>query len=242
MENGEKKKSKAGIIILIIILLLLIGFAIWWFFIRDKDKPSDNPTGSTTSDTGSATEGSAPGSDTTDNARVVEYDYKDGTLTPFLGEDGKPAQEEFVIKGVILAGNRHEYAGLEAGAEGIMKKLVEEGYKTSGINSSFFLNEYIEFYIDTDYTGTEDNVKIMVTPHKTAEEYEKMSFAALKELAETNGGFVMDYRKPDEGNNKFVGENYVNIDFPEGKYDVIFTYKEKPAYYICLTVTKEIAK
>ena len=44
---------------------------------------------------------------------------------------------------------------------------------------------------------------------------------------------------PDEGNHKFVAENYVNIDFPEGKYDLLFRYKGKVAYFINVNLTLE---
>ena len=176
---------------------------------------------------------------TTANNTKSEYDYKEGVLTEIIDEEGNPKQNDFVINGIILVGNRHEYSGLEADSEEVIEKLVKQGYKKEGINSSFYLNEYINFYMDTDYEGSADDVKIIVVPHKTVEEYEKLSVPRLTKLAEENGGFVMDYQKPDEENFKFVGENYVNMDYPEGKYDILFTYKGKLAYFISIDLTKE---
>ena len=176
---------------------------------------------------------------TTANNTKSEYDYKEGVLTEIIDEEGNPKQNDFVINGIILVGNRHEYSGLEADSEEVIEKLVKQGYKKEGINSSFYLNEYINFYMDTDYEGSADDVKIIVVPHKTVEEYEKLSVPRLTKLAEENGGFVMDYQKPDEENFKFVGENYVSMDYPEGKYDILFTYKGKLAYFISIDLTKE---
>ena len=229
MENEEKKKNNVVlIVIIIIIILLLLLFAIWYFLIRDKGGNTSGEGGSGTINTTTP----APN-------KVVEYDYKDGVLTAILDEEGNPLQTDFVINGLILVGNRHSYAGLEAGVEGVVQKLVEQGYKKEGLNSSFYLNEYIEFYIDTAYTGSNDDVKIMVVPHKTVEEYLKLSLSQLEELASNNGGFVMDYQTPDTENYKYVGNGYVNMDYPEGKYDILFTYKGKLAYFINITEIKE---
>ena len=124
----------------------------------------------------------------------------------------------------------------------IINSFVKQGYKKDGINSSFYLNEWIEFYIDTKYSGSENDVKILITPHKTVEELEKMSMSQLEELANNNGGYVIDYKAPEEDNYKYVGNGYVNMDYPEGKYDLLFTYKGKLAYFININETKEPAE
>ena len=89
-----------------------------------------------------------------------------------------------------------------------------------------------------DYSVGSGDVKILAVPHKTVEEYEKMSADDLFDLAYSKG-FCMDYSNPDEDNNKFVAENYVNIELPEGKYDLLFTYKGKVAYFINVNLTPE---
>ena len=178
-------------------------------------------------------------STSTSNSKKFEYTYKDGVLTQIVDEEGNPKQSDFVIDGLILVGNRHSYDNLEAGGEGIIDKLVQQGYKKEGINSSFYLNEWIEFYIDTKYSGSANDVKILVTPHKTVEELEKLSLIQLEELANENGGFVLDYKTPEEDNHKYVGNGYVNLDYPEGKYDILFIYKGKLAYFININEIKE---
>ena len=176
---------------------------------------------------------------TTPSNNTYEYNYFDGKLTQIVDEEGNPKQTDFVIDGIILVGNRHSYEGIPAEGERIMEALVKKGYNKDGINTSFYLNEWIEFYIDTKYSGAESDVKILITPHKTVEELEKMPLSKLEELANDNGGYVIDYKTPEADNYKYVGNGYVNMDYPEGKYDILFTYKGKLAYFINVNLTKE---
>jgi len=225
MENNEKKKINIGLIIIVIIIILLLLFAVWFFLLKDKGTNKDSTQGNSSIQT--------PSKD------KYEYNYFDGKLTQIVDEEGKPKQTDFVIDGVILIGNRHSYEGLDPDSEGLMNKLVAKGYSKEGINTSFYLNEYIEFYIDTKYSGAIGDVKILVVPHKTVEELEKMSYSQLEELATENGGFVLDYKTPEADNYKYVGNGYVNMDYPEGKYDILFTYKGKVAYFINVNESKE---
>ena len=235
MENNEKKKSNVGLIIVIIIIILLLLFAVWFFLLRDKGTTNNNNT----NNNNNTQENSNTNNGTTPSKDKYEYSYVDGKLTQIVDEEGNPKQTDFVIDGIILVGNRHSYAGLEAESEGIIEKLVSQGYKKEGINSSFYLNEWIEFYIDTKYSGSANDVKILITPHKTVEELEKLSLTKLEELANDNGGYVIDYKTPEADNYKYVGNGYVNMDYPEGKYDILFTYKGKLAYFININETKE---
>jgi len=173
------------------------------------------------------------------NKEGYEYTYTDGVLTQIVDEEGNPKQTDFVLDGIILVGNRHSYEGVDPDSEGLMNKLVAKGYNKEGINSEFYLNEYIEFYIDTKYSKAASDVKVLVTPHKTVEELEKMSLSQLEELATNNGGFVLDFNTPDAQNYMYFGEGYVNMDYPKGKYDILFTYKGKLAYFININLTKE---
>ena len=236
MENNEKKKSNVGLIIVIIIIILLLLFAVWFFLLRDKGTTNNNNTNNNNNNT---QENSNTNNGTTPSNDKYEYNYFDGKLTQIVDEEGNPKQTNFVIDGIILVGNRHSYEGIPAEDEGVIDALVKKGYNKDGINTSFYLNEYIQFYIDTKYSGSANDVKILVTPHKTVEELEKMSLTKLEELATENGGFVLEYKTPDENEHKYVGEGYVNMDYPEGKYDILFTYKGKLAYFINVNLTKE---
>lgn len=234
MENNEKKKSNVGLIIVIIIIILLLLFAVWFFLLRDKGTTNNNNTNNN-----NTSEKTDKKDEKTDNKTGYEYDYRDGVLTQIVDEEGNPKQTDFVIDGIILVGNRHSYEGVDPESEGFMNKLVAKGYKKEDIYSDFYLNEWIEFYIDTKYSGAESDVKILITPHKTVEELEKMSLSKLEELANDNGGYVIDYQEPEADNYKYVGNGYVNMDYPEGKYDILFTYKGKLAYFINVNLTKE---
>ena len=226
MENNEKKKSNVGLIIVIIIIILLLLFAVWFFLLRDKGTTNNNNTNNNNT------------SEKTDNKTGYEYDYRDGVLTQIVDEEGNPKQIDFVIDGIILVGNRHEYRP-ENSTEEIIDYFVKQGYNKEGLNKDFYLGEWIQFYIDTKYSGSSNDVKILVTPHKTVEELEKLSLSQLEELANENGGFVIDYKTPEEDNYKYVGEGYVHQDYKEGKYDILFTYKGKLAYFININLTKE---
>ena len=234
MENNEKKKSNVGLIIVIIIIILLLLFAVWFFLLRDKGTTNNNNTNNN-----NTSEKIDKKDEKTDNKTGYEYDYRDGVLTQIVDEEGNPKQTDFVLDGIILVGNRHSYEDVDPESEGFMNKLVAKGYKKEGIYSDFYLNEWIEFYIDTKYSKSVDDVKIIVTPHKTVEELEKLSLSKLEELATENGGFVLDYKTPEADNYKYVGEGYVDMYYPEGKYDILFTYKGKLAYFINVNLTKE---
>ncbi len=232
MENNGKKKSKIGLIILIIIILLLLLCCVWFFLLKDKDKEDNKNSNNNTQEKGKTND------DNPKDTKSKEYDYRDGILHVIVDEDGNPKQTDFVIDGIILVGNRHEYRGEDTTIDNITY-FAQKGYKKEGINSSFFLSEWIEFYIDTKYSKPVDDVKIIVAPHKTVEELEKLSLTKLEELANENGGFVLDYKTPEADNYKYVGEGYVNMDYPEGKYDILFAYKGKLAYFINVNLTKE---
>ena len=180
-----------------------------------------------------------PNNNVVPSKEISKYDYVDGKLIQIVDEEGKAKQTDFVIDGLIIVGNRHSYEGLDAESGGLIKKLVENGYKKEGLYSSFYLNEWIEFYIDTKYNGSVNDVKILITPHRKIEELESMSYAQLEDLALSNGGYVIEYQVPDEENYKYVGNGYANMDYSEGKYDILFTYKGKLAYFIVINETKE---
>ena len=233
MENNEKKKSNIGLIIVIIIIILLLLFAVWFFLLRDKGTTNNNNTNNN-----NTSEKTDKKDEKTDNKTGYEYDYRDGVLTQIVDEEGNPKQTDFVIDGIILVGNRHEYRP-ENSTEEIIDYFVKQGYKKEGLNKDFYLGEWIEFYIDTKYSGSTSDVKILVTPHKTVEELEKLSLTKLEELANENDGFVLDYKTPEADNHKYVGDGYVIPDNNEGKYDILFTYKGKLAYFINVNLTNE---
>ena len=233
--------KKKVILIICLVLVLAIGLFV---LTGCGNKKEENKVTSNNSQTTQKNESTAntvvnnTNNTTTSNNKKYEYTYKDGTLTQIVDEEGNPKQTDFVIDGIILVGNRHEYRP-ENSAEENIEYLVKQGYNKENINKDFYLNEWIEFYIDTKYSGSANDVKILITPHKTVEELEKMSLTKLEELANENGGYVIDYQTPEADNYKYVGNGYVYQDYKEGKYDILFTYKGKLAYFINVNLTKE---
>ena len=226
--------KKKVILIICLVLVLAIGLFVLTGCGNKKEENKVTNNNSQTTQKNESTSNTVvnnTNNTTTSNNKKYEYTYKDGTLTQIVDEEGNAKQTDFVIDGVILVGNRHSYEGVDPDSEGLMNKLVAKGYKKEGINSSFYQNEHIEMYLDTKYNGSTSNVKVLITPHKTVEELEKMSISELTTLAEEKGA-VLDYQTPDEENSKYIGDPYVNADYPEGKYDILFTYKGKLAYFI----------
>ena len=235
MFKQSNGKSKIGVVIVVIIILLIL-FALWYFLLRDKGA-NNNTVSNNTEPVNATVEGNENTvKDKTPTKKKIEYSYREGVLNQILDENGDPRQEDFIINGVILIGNRH----YGAGDIDIVDEAAERGYRTDDITSSFYLNEYIAFYVAADYSGSESDVKILATPHKTIEEYDEMTYSQILELAEEKG-FVMDYQKPEQDNYYYIGENYVSMDYPEGKYDLLFMYKGNIAYYICIDLTLEEA-
>ena len=228
--------KKKVILVICLILVLAIGLFILTGCGNKKEENKVTNNVQTTQKNESTTN-TAVNDTATSNSKKYEYTYKDGVLTQIVDEEGNPKQTDFVIDGIILVGNRHGYDNI-TDTEAVIAKLVSEGYKKEGINSSFYLNEHIEMYLDTKYNGSASNVKVLITPHKTVEELEKMSISQLTTLAEEKGA-VLDYQTPDEENSKYIGDPYVNADYQEGKYDILFTYKGKLAYFININLTKE---
>lgn len=230
--------KKKIILIICLILLLAIGLFILTGCGNKKEENKITNNNSQTTQKNESTTNTAVNNIATSNSKKYEYTYKDGTLTQIVDEEGNPKQTDFVIDGIILIGNRHEYRP-ENSTDEIIDYFVKQGYKKEGLNKDFYLGEWIEFYIDTKYSGSTSDVKILVTPHKTVEELEKLSLTKLEELANENDGFVLDYKTPEADNHKYVGNGYVIPDNNEGKYDILFTYKGKLAYFINVNLTKE---
>ncbi len=255
MKNKQSKKNKKNIIqiIVIIVAVLLVGIAIGFFLLKDNnpnkinndiEEPENNKEENKSEDIIEEEEEETNNEENNQEEGPVykgpyKYQYKDGVLTTIYNEYGNPRQKNFVIDGIILVGDKHGYQDLEAGSNEIIDKLARNGYKKEGINSSFYQDETIKFYIDTKYVDATSDIKIMVLPHKTVEEYEKMSLSQLQDLATSNGGFVLDYQIPDGGNHNYIGNGIIGMNAKEGKYDVIFTYQEKIAYFIDINITAE---
>ena len=159
VENNENKKSNLGILVGVIVAIVVILLVILFLL---KGRTPNNGGG---------------GGNTPAHANT-EYDYRTGVLYTMVDEEKKPKQTDFTINGLFLIGNIHTYEGVGE-SEQVVDHFAKQGFKTEGINSSFYLNEHIEFYLDTNYSGNDMDVKIYIVPHHTVEEYAKMDFDKL---------------------------------------------------------------
>ncbi len=130
---------------------------------------------------------------------------------------------DFVLKGLRLNGNR-SYAN------------NDKDYATEDIRSGFYIQERIEFFLDTTYSNPDsEDVKVVCLPHRDFAEYEKMSFDEIAEKA----AFVEIFTGMEDADSACF-EPYVSSDFEPGDYDVLFTYKGEITYYIVINFTPEI--
>ncbi len=154
----------------------------------------------------------------TSNPNTVD-NYTLGALVTINGET------EFKLNGLRLDGNR-------SAPENNGKDTA-----TTGIRSGFFLDERIEFYLDTDYRKPDsEDVKVLCVKHRPYSEYSDISFDSLLEEAAFTETFT---EQPADAS---CFDPYVfSENFGEGNYDVLFTYKGEIVYYIVIQLTPETA-
>ena len=221
-----------------IVLYALLIIVLFLIFLTLKDKGSKSEPVNNTAYTSDSDKDQKQTRNSAKNG-LDPYSYRNGALQAFIDNNGQPRQTEFVINGLILTGNRHgqnKYA-----QDNSPDNLIDKGFKTRNLFSSFWLNEYISIYIDTEYSGPVEDVKIIAAPHQVAKVWEKMSPEELLQAGQTeNGGFIMEYHQPQTDNHNFIGEQYVSLDHGKaGKYDILFIYKDKPAYFVVIDMTLE---
>lgn len=232
IQPTEKKKSNVGLIIIIIIVILLLLFAVWFFLLRDK---GTNNTGNNGNNNTQQTDGNGNKTDTNTNATEKrEYDYTLGVLNQIVDEEGKPEQTDFVINGMILVGRDHTYNGNSNFDENV-EYFVKQGFKKSGINSSFYAGELFDIYLDSTYTGSNSDLKFFIAKHRNIEEYSEIDMSNLEKYA--LGGGIHEYDTPDKNDNNWLVELGTSTGDETGKYDLIFVYKGKIAYFMVFELT-----
>ncbi len=152
-----------------------------------------------------------------------KYEYEKGVL--YKVKDSS----EFVIKGVMLVGDEREELGY-------MDEYAKNGYKTKNLKSSFKLGEWINVYLDTEFSTDLDIARVYITPHKPLEEHLKLSIEDLNSNALEAGGYYFIINTPDERNFNFAGNGYVAKDSKAGAYDILFVYNGEIVYYIVIDV------
>ena len=124
-------------------------------------------------------------------------------------------QNDLVIKGLIVntGSGHHEYPSLE--------ELVAKGYQTEGLNSEYFVNEWIEVYGEIE--GNKP-LQMIVLPNDPAVDYTKLKTADLLTAVENLPTPIFaEEVTPDAENYGRLGSFYVHQDYYQpGLYNVFF--------------------
>lgn len=192
---------------------------------KNTSSKSSASSSSADSKSGDSKGGDSSGQD------LSKYKFNKGELVRMTDDKNEPLVADLDIKGLIVVGNRTEGTELDSQKDG--------GYKTSGLKSSFELNEHITLYADMTTAGSIEDLKIACIPHKDISEYVTKSGAELIEEAQ-NSGAVETASGPDAENDNMIVDFYVGPveEKQAGDYDILFIYKNKLAYYLPIDLTK----
>lgn len=231
IQPTEKKKSNVGLIIIIIIVILLLLFAVWYFLLRDKGTNEKGNGGSNNTQQTEKDDKTPPQTNPTEKR---EYDYTIGVLNQIVDEEGKPEQTALVINGMIMVGRSHIYNGNSDFDENV-EYFVKQGYKKIGINASFYPGELFDIYLDSTYTGSNNDLKFFIATHRNIEDYSEIDVNNLEKYA--LGGAIHEFETLDKSDNYWLSELSTSTSDELGKYDLIFVYKGKIAYFVVFELT-----
>lgn len=192
--------------VLCLLLALVMAFSIAACGKQNETEPATGSAQTTT-------QGQA-GTDGTTNPDATSGSQIENAMTPGTLNSFRLAQGELpVLRGLRLAGNR-------CGGEEINAREPA----TEGIRCIFELNEWVEFYPDTD---VQENLRVWVIRHGAEpRNYETETFS------DQMPGFVQycdlaNDPEADEGSS--WGSFYLNPEDAEaGDYDFVFTYEGRP--------------
>lgn len=196
------------------------------------NKPAETTTAAAQTTTAAAqstqadtTAAAASGSSESSGRAIVNDGSKVGVLQEI------PGQNVLKIKGLIVntGSGHHDYESIAT--------LYENGYKTAGLNSEYYLSEWIEIYADTDDKG----FAIYAAKNDPDKDYSEITVAELEKNLEGND---LPYCEVEEGADKenygFLASFYIHPDYNDpGLYNVFFTKGGKVAYMVQLTLVPE---
>ena len=164
----------------------------------------------TAAQTEAAATEAAPADETTANASSLITDGSKLGVLQTVTE-----QNDLVIKGLIITtgSGHHEYPSLE--------ELVAKGYQTEGLNSEYFVSEWVEVYGDVE---GDKPLQMIVLPNDPAVDYTKLKTADLLTAVENLPTPIFaEEVTPDAENNGRLGSFYVHQDYYQaGLYNVFF--------------------
>jgi hypothetical protein len=138
-------------------------------------------------------------------------------------------QNDFELRGLILTtgSGHHNYPSVE--------DQLKDGYKTEGLCSTYYLNEWFEIYADCDKA-----VNIYVVQNQPDADYAAMTEADLQKIDESAAysNSVTD-AVPDAENNGQLWSTYVNGELDAGLYNICFVSGGKLCYLVQITLEPE---
>ena len=187
---------------------------------------TNEPAGTSTDSSPASDTESAPASSGTENVSPASSVATDGSK---LGElQVVNEQDKLKINGLIIAtgSGHHDYPTVD--------ELVEEGYKTEGLCSEFFLDEWIEIYGDLDGGKT---AYVYVLPNDEDADYTKMKASDLEKQVEALEYEIYDGLVfPDAENNGLMCSFYVHEELGAGLYNVFFAIGDEICYVVQLDI------
>ncbi len=140
-------------------------------------------------------------------------------------------QDALTLKGLILTtgSGHHDYPAID--------ELMKDGWKTDGLYSTYYLNEWIEVYADC---GQE--VSLYVVKNQPDTDYAAMTEADLIKISEAEAyPNAAAGLKPDAENNGLLTSFYVHQEMGEGLYNMCFVSGGKICCLVQLMLEPEPA-
>lgn len=136
--------------------------------------------------------------------------------------------EDFKLNGLIVKGGLHNY--------GEDWKIENEEFKMQGLFKDFYLDEFIEIYIDGVYPkGSENLATIYCVPH--IEDYSQVEVSEIAAAKAFTSGELIDVSA---SKLSLAVEGQINSkDFTAGLYDIVFVVGNKICYYLTVNVTAQ---
>lgn len=156
--------------------------------------------------------------DTSTDKKIITDGSKLGVLQTVA------EQQEFVIKGLYLTtgSGQHKYTHVDD----------IDTFGTDSLNSEYELNEWIEFYIDTEFKSP---MNIYFVRNDNEADYSKITEGELKKICSDKDYPVLADVVTDADNHGYVGQAYVNPANSEPDlFNVFFVANGKVCYMVQL--------
>ncbi len=154
---------------------------------------------------------------------VINDGSKLGVLQPVA------EQQDFVINGLYISteSRQHDYMHVDE----------VDTFGIDGLNSEFELNEWIGFYLDTEYKSP---MNIYFVRNDAEADYAKITIQELESICSDKEYPVLSDVLPDGENRGFAGQTYVNPESSQPDlFNVFFTANGKVCYMVQVNLIAE---